>query len=100
MRMIEPQTALAGEAGTTHEVSVGDGADDLTLTRHAGERASERRIPLNLIGLIAHHGRRLHAAGAVHCFWGRREAQQFRAMLGAAGERLEGRPPARWPGPR
>jgi hypothetical protein len=60
------------------------------LTRHARQRADERRVPLDMIDLIAQHGRKLHAAGAVHCFWGRREADRYRGRLGPAGDRLNG----------
>ncbi|MCC6626284.1 MAG: hypothetical protein IT340_02660 [Chloroflexi bacterium] len=60
------------------------------LTRHARQRAGERRVPLDMVDLIAQHGRKLHAAGAVHCFWGRREAAQYRGRLGPASDYLNG----------
>jgi hypothetical protein len=62
---------------------------DLTLTRHARERGAQRRIAPALVELVARYGRREYGHGAIHYFFGRREARRHRAALGRLVEQIE-----------
>lgn len=61
-----------------------------TYTNHAHIRSAQRNISADQIQTVIEHGRRFYGHRAVHYFFGRKEAQQFRPLLGAPVERLEG----------
>ena len=61
----------------------------LIFSRHAMRRMAQRRLTTADVDYVVQHGRRLHTAGVVCCFLGRRELALF-ADEGGRYDYLEG----------
>lgn len=60
----------------------------MELTSHSMSRMQQRGIPAEALDMVRTYGRRIHCAGAVFCFMGKKDLPD--GLSGSDRERLEG----------
>lgn len=60
------------------------------VTPHAQCRGAQRAVRLDEMALVIELGRMFYGDGAMHCYFGKKEAQRYRQRLGKKVTRLEG----------